>query len=46
MWVVFSSILHAGNVFTPGLFVYCTGAPMGCCEGKMKMNVQKYEGIS
>jgi len=46
LWIVFISILRAGNVLISGLFVYCTGAPMGCCEGKMKMKVQKYKGIS
>jgi hypothetical protein len=34
MWIVFISILCAGNGLTPGIFVYCTCTLMGCCEGK------------
>jgi len=34
MWVVFISILHAGKGLTTRLFVYCTGALIGCCWGK------------
>jgi len=37
MWIVFISILLAGNGLTNGLFVYCTGALMGCGEAKMKI---------
>jgi len=37
MWIVFISILRAGNGLTDGLFVYCTGVLMCCCEGKMKI---------
>jgi hypothetical protein len=36
IWIVFISILSAGNGLTVGLFVYCTGALLGCCDGKMK----------
>jgi hypothetical protein len=41
MWIVFISILHAGNGLTAGLFVYCNGALMVCCEDKMKLMVEK-----
>jgi uracil phosphoribosyltransferase len=46
MWVVFISILRAGNGLTDGLFVNYAVEMMGCCEGKMKMKVQKYKKIS
>jgi hypothetical protein len=37
MWIVFISILRARNGLTVGIFVYCTGALLGCCDGKMKI---------
>jgi len=40
MWIVFISILRAGNGLTAGLLVYCTGALIGCCEGEMLLNVE------
>jgi uracil phosphoribosyltransferase len=46
MWVVFISILRAGNGLTAGLFVYCTGALMGCCERGMELKFEKYKGLS
>jgi hypothetical protein len=46
MWIVFISFLRAGNYFTAGLLVYCTGALMGCCEKKMNLKVEKCKGIS
>jgi len=37
MWIVFILILCAGNGLRVGLFVYCTGALMGFCEGEIKI---------
>jgi len=45
MWIVFISILCAGNGLRFGLPVYCTGAMMGCCDGEMELKVEKYKGI-
>ena len=39
MWVVFFSILRAGNGLTTRLFVYCTDTLIGCCEGKIKIEI-------
>jgi len=41
MWIVFISILRAGNGLRVGLFVYCTGALTDCCEGEMELKVEK-----
>jgi uracil phosphoribosyltransferase len=41
MWIVFISILRAGNGLTAGLFVYCNGTLVVCCEDKMKLMVGK-----
>jgi len=41
MWIVFISILCAGNSLRAELFVYCTGAVMDCCEGEMELKVEK-----
>ena len=46
MWIVFTSILCAGHGLTAGLFVYCTGVLMCCCEGKIELKVEKCKGIS
>jgi uracil phosphoribosyltransferase len=46
MWIVFISILRAGNGLTAGLLVYCTGALMGCCEGGIELKVEKYKVLS
>jgi len=41
IWIVFIPILRAGNGLKAGLFVYCTGALMVCCEGEMELKVGK-----
>jgi hypothetical protein len=41
VWIVFISILRAGNGLRFGLFVYCTRALMDCCEGEMELKVEK-----
>jgi hypothetical protein len=40
MWIVFISILCAGNVLRFGLFFYCTGAVVDCCEGEIELKVE------
>jgi len=46
MWRVFILFLRAGNGLTTRLFVYCTGALIGCCEGKNEnpnlKNIKKF----